>query len=162
MKSLANILLLSALALAGGCASGDLTIDAMLFDEMQSVIYRLEPTGRLTVTPGGGVLEGSGHEPIHTAQVDEAGMARLKKVVARSGFLLADTPIRAGLAGGPGLRLEVELGLWHNVVRLHGTSLPSATRIINEMNRHLPAKFALNYNPPPPEREQEQFEEFFR
>jgi len=134
----------------------------MVTDVMHSVSYRLEPTGRLTVTEGGGAIEGGQATPVHTANIDEAGMARLKQVVAESGFLLAEPPMRATLVEGPSLRLEVTLGLWHNVARLHGARMASATKIIDEMNRHLPAKYALQYNPPPPEKPEQDFEDMFR
>jgi len=73
----------------------------MVTDVMHSVSYRLEPTGRLTVTEGGGAIEGGQATPVHTANIDE-------------------------------------------------------------MNRHLPAEYALQYNPPPPEKPEQDFEDIFR
>lgn len=128
MKWMLSMAALAAAAAAGGCASGDLTIDAMVTNVMNTVTYRLEPTGKLTVSSGGGAVEGETAAAIHTAQVDPAGMARLKKVVADSGFLLASPPMAASLNEGPSLRLEVTLGMWHNVARLEGAGWPARRR----------------------------------
>ena len=162
MRARLHILPCVMLVALAGCASGDLTIDAMVTDVLHSVAYRLEPTGRLTVLTGGGAIEGERAAPIHTTHVDEEGMARLKKVVADSGFLLASPPLRAALNEGPSLRLDVRLGMWHNIARLHGTRMASATKIIDQMNRHLPAKYVLHYDPPPLKRPEEEFDRMFR
>ena len=141
--------LAAAAACTTGCAAGDLTVNVLVVEDLHSLEYCLEPTGRLTVTPGGGMVEGRAEQSVFATQLDAPAMARLKRVVARSGFLLADGP-RPGLAkAGPALRIEVKLGLWHNAVRIAGGRLESAVKIIRELNRHLPVNYQLDYDPPP-------------
>ena len=141
--------LAAAAACTTGCAAGDLTVNVLVVEDLHSLEYCLEPTGRLTVTPGGGMVEGRAEQSVFATQLDAPAMARLKRVVARSGFLLADAPRPRTLARGPVLRMEVKLGLWHNVVHIVGGRLESAVKIVRELNRHLPVKYQLDYDPPP-------------
>ena len=149
LTALATLAALLAAASVTGCATGELTVDVLVMEELHSLRYHLEPAGRLTVTPGGGMVEGQSDQPVFTTQLDAPAMARFKRVVARSGFLLADAPRPGLLARGPALRMEVKLGLWHNVVHIVGGRQESAVKIVRELNRHLPVKYQLDYDPAP-------------
>ena len=120
--------------LAGGCAQGDLMVDLLATAETRSINYHLDPDGRLAVIPGEGMIEGLRDRPVYKTRLAEQAMEDFKRTVRRSGFLLQDSPTGRALTPGAILRLEVKLGLWHNVVQIHGVRMDSAARIIVSMN----------------------------
>jgi hypothetical protein len=149
-------------ALLAGCTSGELAMQLLATTELDSLEYRLEPDGRLTVTEGGGKLEGQRDRPVYETRLDEPAMERMKQVIAHSGFLLTESPTRWGLSPAPLIRMDVRLGMWHNVVQTRGRRVESLGKIIAEMNRQLPERYQLIYEPPPDEEETTTFESLLK
>jgi len=152
---------LLALLPLGGCTAGRLTMDILATREAGSVHYRLDPDGRLAITPAISTAAGEPAATFHQTRLTDQAIADLKRVIADSRFLIQDPPARGGLMFGTALRVEIEMGLWRNVVQLYGERMDSVSRIIAEMNRHLPKEFHLQYDPPSPAEQQKQLEDFF-
>ena len=150
--------LLAAVGALGGCMRGDLTLDVIATTEFNSVSYHLDPSGRLTVSAGGGLIEGQRDRTVHEGLLDPAAMDAFKKVVADSGILLAAPHGGGALVRGQAMRMEVRLGLWHNILQLYGRRLESVAVVVAEMNRHLPEKFRLDYRPPTAAEERDAFD----
>ena len=153
--------LIACLAL-GGCGSGPLTMDVQVVGQARSLVYRLEPDGRLAVTAGGGLAGGTSPEPVYEAHLDEKALAGLKKVIFNSGFLVADPPYRTPLVPGVTTVMEITLGLWHNRIDTRGARVESVARIVAEMNRHLPPPYALPETDPQADREQRKLDEYLK
>jgi len=153
--------LLAALPL-GGCTAGALTMDILATREAGSIHYRLDPDGRLAITPAIGTTAGEHAGTLHQTRLTDRAIADLKRVIADSRFLLQDAPARSGLPFGTALRVEIEMGLWRNVVQLYGERMDSVSRILAEMNRHLPKEYRLVYDPPSPAEQQRRLEDYFK
>ena len=139
-----------------GCASGPLTVDFRVLGQAHSLIYHLDPDGRLAVSAG------TSSDAVYQTQLSDEAMARLKQVVFKSGFLLADPPYRAPLTPGTMMLVEIELGLWRNRLDTRGARVESVSRIIAEMNRHLPAQYALPDTAGPAEREEQEIQKYLK
>jgi len=130
-----------------GCSSAPLRMEMLLISETASRGYYLEPDGTLSLHRGGGLVEGLEGRSIYQTRLDEAAMKRLKEVILRSGFFLAEAPLGRFGVPGPLLRVNIQLGLWENRMDLRGTTVPSVSKIVAEMNRHLPDRYRLIYRP---------------
>lgn len=139
-----------------GCASGPLTVDFRVVGQAQSLNYHLDPDGRLAVSAG------TSSDAVYQTQLSDEAMARLKQVVFKSGFLLADPPYRAPLMPGTMMLVEIELGLWRNRLDTRGARVESVSRIIAEMNRHLPAQYALPDTAGRAEREEQEIQKYLK
>ena len=95
-------------------------------------------------------------------QLDEQALAGLKKVIFNSGFLVADPPHHTPLVPGVTTVMEITLGLWHNRIDTRGARVESVARIVAEMNRHLPPRYALPETDPQADREQRTLDKYLR
>ncbi len=138
-------LLLAGPVVLGGCYRGDLTVDVHVVREMQSLIYHLDPEGRLTLREGGGLVAEAERKALYETQLDETAMKALRKVIELSGFLVEDPPIGQGLDPGMFLQIEVKLGMWENRMNIRGKKVESVQKIVTELDKHLPKNYRIGY-----------------
>jgi hypothetical protein len=160
----AAVLLPPALACAflAGCASGPLTMDFTIVGDTHTFSYHLDPDGQLSIAGGGQSIAGGSAETVYRDRLDEEAMRRLKKVVAGSGFFLAGPPFGAPMTSGPAMRVQIKLGLWHNRIDTRGAPVPSVSKIVAEVNRHLPQRYALPDVTGPAEREEKEVQKYLK
>lgn len=137
---------LAAIAFLGGCYQGDLTVDIHVVREMNSLIYHLDPKGHLTLSEGGGIVEGAAGREIYDTDLVAADMRTLKKTVHNSGFLVEPQPIKSSLTGGMFLVIEAKLGMWENDLRIRGIQVESVRKITDALDKHLPDRYRIRYS----------------
>ena len=143
-----------------GCASGPLTMDFQVVGQARSLIYHLDPDGQLTVSSAGGMIGGESSDVVYRTRLSEGAMEKLKQVVFRSGFLVAEPPYRAPMTPTTTMLVEVELGLWHNRMDTRGARVESVSKIVAEVNRHLPSEYVLPDTAAQAVREEQEFQKY--
>jgi hypothetical protein len=137
---------IAATALIAGCG-GPLNIDLIVGNEVQSATYRVEDSGVLSVSTGGGMTEATAKQ-LRRVELGKDEMGKLRKVVASSGILLADAPGKTIFAGpGPVIVAEVSLGLMRNRIVARTGEVESLTKLCQALNEHLPAWLKIPTSP---------------
>lgn len=145
IKKLGYLLLI--LPMLAGCASESLKMELRTYTPAQAITYSLQESGQLTIAYDSGYGQDAPPKQIYSTQLEAPAMKRLKQAVASSGVLLADSA-QAGLGTGPGVRADIELGLWHNVIQTYSEPLPALQKVIEELNSNLPEKYHFLYGAP--------------
>ncbi len=156
IRKLGYVLL--SLPMLAGCASEPLRMELSTYTPAQAIIYSLRDSGQLTITYDNGYGHSSPPKEIYSARLDLPAMKRLKQAVTSSGVLLAESA-EGGLGTGPGVRADIELGLWHNVIQTYGEPLPALQKVIEELNSNLPQKYRFLYGAPTVSQEAKSFQE---
>jgi hypothetical protein len=140
-----GLLALSA-AMLTGCWQGPAEVQVESRAGRMPLVYEVLPDGMLRVeqiAPGRAV----GDRELFVTQLDARATRRLSNVVWDSGFLFDNrSEVDSRGEGGP-LIIGAKVGAFGHRMDIRSGQVPSALKIVAELNTHLPPELQIPYRP---------------